>query len=1180
MQDVAHAEQEAAPRLGEPQTAPIDHWEEQAPAAAAPGVSSRSQPAPSSPDEGSAPSEGPYDWMGLGTSGEGGTPSPSAEVPKDTGGSIGAVGATPTQGQPASKDLGKADSPGALLSTLTAAAPSSLLGAYEASRLQAPKLLHAQWDATVQGLPELPTPTGLQTSEKADAPTPVDAEKDGQVVLEAGEGQAPPAQAQIPALAPALKAPSTEIPEGQVAGAAAGALSALRLPTEAVKTRVGARPVMALGGDSDPGRMARAKTDMEGQVGQGRSAAHQASSEDFGESLIAPMPDAERLTAQVELKEPAGLGLPQAPAVALPAELSAQVDGSTAALLQEQFAAPLLEQQVGEQAFEDKKTAAHLQATEQMDQAQAQAIQEQLGAREGASAEVSAARAGWKMQVDTVQSEAQAKATQGHAEQRGAIDAKALEANAQAQGHLDDAEKQAAAHKKEAESKAAQEKAKSQKESGGFLGWVASKAKAFVDGLKASMNDIYDGLRSIVKKVFEAAKKLAEAAIELGRKAIVAIIEGYAALLKGVLRVALAAFPKLAEAACKRIDQAKAKATELVNKAAATLKSVTSGILDFLATTLDKALGLAQSLYNGAFTLIGMVITGQWKEIVQGLKNLAESAGQAPPQFEAAAYEEVLGGDMSQPLSPMEMQLAGLPLPEAAGGGGDLGELAGPPWTSENVGVEQVLSGMELSPELQDSLMEQTGGQGELEFGHSEDAGRSMESILGLDAAQGGGAEVVADDGLSVSERAAAKWTIMKKGVSDWWSKNWPLVLAGGVVGTAAFIGANILSGGAVLAAVPSILAVLGPLFMGLMAVQMGGYVANYVEKGWAGDTQPAGKSLAKALAVGAIELVSYLTFKAGGAALKGAKALAGGAKQLAKGAVNLAKRGVAYVIKQGKVLLKGLSNTAFGKAFKRLGAFGKGLLSKTKFKGFRIRIGGGRFVLQGKINPWVDVASGRIQTLANTSEEIDELVARLKATGKLDSADIAGAKGVSADDLLEEIARRAKLGEMGAKGELAALERRLLENADGVVKNADDLELLREVQKGEDARLSDTGKAKPRKTPDYRSKGADPELVDVKSAIHPPKDWRKWLHSQMKSVNKQIKLSRLHKGRPGGADLQLFGAAAESLRTLDPATVEGFVLSALKGQNSSLKRVTIFLDGKSAFSFLRDGVGGVTRVL
>ena len=972
MQGVAARKQEEGNSALEAASTPADHLEqEQTQRLSGAGEVPKVAAAPAQPeDAGDASGAGPYDWMGMGEDGQGGAPPPEAPEPEQEQ----AEGAEPASLTSLAGGgdfvLPEASSPGGLLSSLTGAPASSLLGAYERSRAQAPKLLGAQWEATVQGLPQVPTPTGIAP----EAPAPeaqVEGERSAQVKLEAGKGEAPPATADVPAPAPAMARRGTEIGEDQVQGAAAGALAAVRLPSEAVSTRFQSRPKMALGGDSDPGRMAGAKGAMEQEVGGAHRAALGEAGQDFGEGAIAPSEDSEVLQAQVSLAEPQGLDAPEAPVVELPPEMAAQVDGAAGPLLQGQMQAPVLEHQAGEQAFHAEKAAAHEQARADMAAAEQDAVREQLGAREGASAEVQAAKERWREEVDAVQADAQAQATKAHGEQQGAIEKRALQANSEAQAHLDDAEKKAAAHKKEAEAKAAKEKAKADQESGGFLGWVASKAKALVDGLKAAMNTIYDGLRAAVKLVFEAAKKLAEAAIELGRKAIVLLIEGYATLLKGILKVALAAFPKLADAACKRIDQAKAKATELVNKAAATLKSVTSGILDFLSTTLDKALGLVQSLYNGAFTLIGMVISGQWKEIVKGLKNLGDSAAQAPPQFEAAAYEEVLGGDMSQPLSPAEMALAGLTPPGAAqGGGGGLDELSGPPWTQDNVGVEQVLSGLELSPELQEQLMTQTGGQGEVEFGQSNDPSRSMESILGLEQGAdtaGAGQEVVPDDGLSVSERAGAKWTIMKKGISDWWSKNWPLVLAGGVIGTAAFIAANILSGGAVLAAVPPILSVLGPLFMGLMAVQMGGYVAGYLEKGWAGDTQPAGKSLAKALAVGAIELISYLTFKAGGAALKGAKALAGGAKQLAKGAVSLAKRGVAYVIKQGKVLLKGLSNTGFGKAFKKLGALGKGLLSKTKFKGFRIRVGGGRFRLEGKVNPWVLLADGKVQWLDNS---------------------------------------------------------------------------------------------------------------------------------------------------------------------------------------------------------------------
>lgn len=919
-------------------------------------------------------------------------------------------------------------------------------------------------------------------------------------------------------------------------------------------------------------------------MGDATAAAMAATAHDFGDGRIAPAADASVLRPSLELAEPTALALPDVAPLAPPPELAAQLDGAAGPGLRERFAGPLEQQAQAQLQFEDQRTATLLKGQADAQAAEHAALMQQEAARAGAQADVAAARKSWQDQVSAVQTDASVQAQGARAEQQTAIDAEHVKGNAAAQKHLDDAEAQAAAKRTEAERKAESETKSAEQESGGFWGWVASKAKALVDGLKSVVNAIYDGLRAAVKAVFDAAKKLAEAAIELARLAIVTLIEGYALLLKGIVRVALAAFPKLADAACKRIDAAVAKATSAVNAVADGLKKGITAILDFVASTLDKILGLVQAAYNAAFTLIGMVISGEWKEIVQGLMNLGASAAEAPPQFEAAAYEELLGGDMSQPLSPVEMQLAGLTPPGASAGAGGA-ELPGPPWSADNVGVDGVLDGMELSPELSASLVQQTGGQGEVSFGQSEDPSRSMESILGMTGAGTGADTATAvDDGLSVSERAGAKWTIMKKGLSDWWSKNWPLLVAGGVVGIAGFIAANVLSGGAVLAAIPPILSVLGPLFMGMMAVQVAGYVADYLGKGWAGDTKPAGKSLAKAAAVGVIELLSYLTFKAGGAALKGAKAVAAGAKAAGKGALNLAKRGVAYVVKQGKVLLKGLSNTALGKAFTKLDDLGKSLLAKTRFKGFRIRVAAKRFTLEGKVNPWVPIAGGSLQILAESAEQIDDLAAKLKASGKVDSADIAGAKGTTADDLIDELVKKAKTGDHGAMGELAALERKVLQNGD-------DLSLLREVdgadkrftQEGAKSRGNTSGKKQARTTPDYRTKGSNPELVDVKTAVDPPSSWKNWLQKQIKSVNRQLKNSRLRSGNPGGADLQLFKDAAENMKLIksaDPKVIEDIVIGAMKGRNTSLTRVTIFADGNKLFEFVRDASGAITRTI
>ena len=397
-------------------------------------------------------------------------------------------------------------------------------------------------------------------------------------------------------------------------------------------------------------------------------------------------------------------------------------------------------------------------------------------------------------------------------------------------------------------------------------------------------------------------------------------------------------------------------------------------MLDFLASTIDKLLSLIQGIYNGLLTVIGMLINGDIKELLAKLKNLVDAAMTAPGQFESAAYEELLGGNMDQPLSPMELQqaaAAGYSLPNAPDqqtAGAEAEQLPGPPWSTENVGVQQVFTGMELSPELAQQIMSQTGGDGEVTFGESDDPARSMESILGLSPdAQGNaesaqsGAQATLDDGLSPRQRAGAKWAIMKKGVSDWWSKNWPVVIGGGVLAVGGFIAANILTGGAITAALPAIMGVIGPLFLGMAVAQIGGHVQDYITKAWGGDIAGGGKSLAKGLAAGVIELISTLTLKAGSAALKGAKNIAKGAMRMAKGAANVARKSGQYILKQGKVLLKGITDGAIGRASKSLGGLSKRLLGRTKFRGFRIKVKSRRFRLEGKINPWVRIAEGSL---------------------------------------------------------------------------------------------------------------------------------------------------------------------------------------------------------------------------
>src|SRR5262245_16856132 len=179
--------------------------------------------------------------------------------------------------------------------------------------------------------------------------------------------------------------------------------------------------------------------------------------------------------------------------------------------------------------------------------------------------------------------------------------------------------------------------------------------------------------------------------------------------------------------------------------------------------------------------------------------------------------------------------------------------------------------------------------------------------------------------------------------------------------------------------------------FAGLLAVQLAGHVRDYLSKAWNGDIRGGGKSLAKALAAGAVELLTWLTFKVGSVALKGAKiaakgvvkgaqAVGRGVVAVGKGVARVARRGAQYVLRAGKVLLRGVGR-GIGKVAKRIKDLGARLLAKTRFKGFRIRIERRRWLLEGRINPWVLLASGRIVEVeklpdnAKVGDVVDDIV-------------------------------------------------------------------------------------------------------------------------------------------------------------------------------------------------------------
>lgn len=874
-----------------------------------------------------------------------------------------------------------------------------------------PAALQTQRERAQQALPQMPAPTGLAARERiAAAPGtahPQTAQNASSQQL--NEYPEPERGREIDqAIELACEAPAAHQQPTRLAGSESGddsdgelkrdpalersaqdTLAEISAPSEQVATTARQIPAADMTGEADPGQLESRYGHGVDNTRKAATTARAASGRDFGENDIAPTPDGRVLEASQTLREPPIPPGRTAQPADFPAEAMASIDAQASPVLHERVGAEQQTHARGQAQYDADSQTAHREARQDITALEQGTAAAQQHARACAQNEVTTARQDWKSGIAQVQSDFHTGATQARDENQRRIAVKELEGNERAAQHIAEAEVKAATEKNKASAEIERKKKKAKKKSKGFWGWARSRAKALINGVKRAVNVVYDNLRKAVKVLFDVAKKLALAAIELARKAIVGLITAHGAILNGLVSVALAALPRLRDQIEKRIGQAVDRAAGMIDRAAHALEAGVTAIIDILAETIDKLLGLVQDLYNAALTVIGMVISGEFRETLGRLGNLIEAAKTAPGLFETAAYEELLGGDLDQPPSPGESASAGHRSPmdvagevAAAAWQGDQtsaskDEWPGPPWTESNVGVDAVATGETLSPELSEQFFHMTGGDGEVSFGESRDPSRSLEAILGTQGQTSGhgptrgGLQAAHDDGMSPRDRAAARWDTMKTGLANWWSSNWSTVLAGGILSVAGFIVATILTGGTILAALPAIMSAIGYLFSGIMLVQLTGHLRDFLDKGWNGDIQGGGKSLAKGLAAAAIELITLLTFKAGSVALKGAKTVARGAvrgtravakgtRAAARGTAALARRGIHYIIKGGKVLLRG-AGRGIASGAKRLTDLGTDLLQRTRFRGFRIRIRGRRFAIEGRINPWVTVAEGQL---------------------------------------------------------------------------------------------------------------------------------------------------------------------------------------------------------------------------
>ena len=635
------------------------------------------------------------------------------------------------------------------------------------------------------------------------------------------------------------------------------------------------------------------------------------------------------------------------------------------------------------QHFDAESEKAKQDSDRQIEEENEKAKQEQTNQQQESQKEVEKLRGDWQSELDGKEEEYQKKAGKASKDQRKKIDDEKSKGEKDVDNKMTEAE-QEAQKEKEAKQKEAEEKEKEKEEQSGWDRFWSAVGDFFA-AIAEAIKGIFDALMDVISKIFEAVKEVVNGIIDLVRDAIIGLIEAFGEILKGIVKVVFAAFPEISKKFTDAIDGAVKKATEVVNKVADGLKKAVSFILDTLAEIVDTLLGVLRDVVAGAINLIGMIISGQIDEVIKGFGRIIEAGKAMPDVFEIAAQEELLGGDelnLHEPLSPEELaqaQESGIDIPapegENASQAGEAGEMPQAPWTQENVGVDEVDNNMELSPELTEELMQQTGGEGEAMLAESDDESRSMDAIMSeaTGEQQAGGEQEqqqVPDDGLTPQQRADIKWQVMWDGIKQWFSDNWPILLAGLIAATAVIVAAIIASGGAVLAALPALLKVLAIVFAADLIAQISGHLRDYLTKAWDGDIQGGAKSLAKALALGAIELAMMLTLGAGKAVGKGAKAVGKAGKKAARGAGKVARkagRGIAkgakYTINKGKVLFKGIAGKGIGRNSKSLNELGENILKQTRFKKAKIKASeNGKFEVKGCINPCNNVATGTTQ--------------------------------------------------------------------------------------------------------------------------------------------------------------------------------------------------------------------------
>ncbi|MEQ9498458.1 MAG: DUF4157 domain-containing protein [Deltaproteobacteria bacterium] len=359
-----------------------------------------------------------------------------------------------------------------------------------------------------------------------------------------------------------------------------------------------------------------------------------------------------------------------------------------------------------------------------------------------------------------------------------------------------------------------------------------------------------------------------------------------------------------------------------------------------------------------------------------------------PPELLASLEDGVTFGERPDELAApetvaAELGLLGLPpVGEEGEGGEDLSQLS-----------HEELTERQLQEMMAQPVAEQT-AEGRPICTESTDASAAQQQEVPPELQIGP---------LTRGQRARYLLNRMGLGIAHWFDCNKHWLIPALIVAAVGLIAVEILTEGAITAALPVIGEVLTVLFIGIAAIRSAFYLARFMPRAVTGDVRGGSQDLARAVAVAAVEIVFALLFNIG-AVIKTARSAVTGVTQLARqgfrgttrALTNAASRGVTAargaiegsidsfrtlgrigragfrtgvgnlrripgaILEEGRLVMDGLRG-GFGSGVRTLQELAERLWRRVRFRRFRMTRFGGRWQLWGEFNPWVLLADGRV---------------------------------------------------------------------------------------------------------------------------------------------------------------------------------------------------------------------------